>query len=345
MIKIPESIIEIVRNNEISTETKRKLEQWENQIKILDNILRSYKAFPVGYKISMNTKDLEDCLFGIQQYLLAEQFFLKNQDFEEIDLNAYDECNASYKARNKDNGNEIDIEFIIKCYYKDNYRFEITITKREKDNSQEIVQENKYRICNKQTDLIGMTYNRLTEKDKSKGINQPARYELEFQPITIDRDLSSIEKTFFRTITTNSDDIVFSHFLNGFTYKDTHLVDIKGFKFGGVYKSISYDIDENGIPFCETEVIRLSFLNQNNVTTAYEYMVKFGNNSIVFSLDKNWKGSVIQELSEEISIPLKSIQELRYKIEKVGEMYDLDIAPEILSVLQHTEHLKKEEDL
>ena len=179
-----------------------------------------------------------------------------------------------------------------------------------------------------------MTYNKLTEKDKSKGINQPVRYELEFQPITIDRELSSIEKMFFRTITTNSDDIVFSHFLNGFTYKDTHLGCIKGFKFGGVYKSICYDIDENGIPFCETEEIRLSFLNQNNVTTAYEYIVKFGNNSIVFSLDKNWKGSVIQELSEEIPIPLKSIQELKNKIEKVSNLYDLEISPEILRLIK-----------
>ena len=77
MIKITESVIEIVRNNEISTETKRKLEKWGNQIKILDNMLRSYKVFPVDYEISMNTKDLEDCLFGVQQYLLAEEFLLK----------------------------------------------------------------------------------------------------------------------------------------------------------------------------------------------------------------------------------------------------------------------------
>ena len=117
----------------------------------------------------------------------------------------------------------------------------------EKNSLQESKQIERFIILDNEINLISKSNETLTEKDKSKGIKEPNRYQVKFLPGASCREISSIEENFIKSLLTNTDykhvdpvdtdDSVFTKFLKGPTYVNFHNRG-KGTKFGATYKSI-----------------------------------------------------------------------------------------------------------
>lgn len=331
---------EIKESTKIVDETL--LMKYEHQVRILDDVLKEYKISPFGGKptvvkeIVKGEKDLMDCLYSIGQHITSTKTIKDNQESQQNDSNEYIEGDETYKyeyiGEESDTlpyhkGDIIEINANIKCYYQDDFRFELTITKTEKNSSQENTHAEEYVILDNKIDLISMSNKTLTKDDKSKGKNASHIYEVGFSPKGIHRERSRIEENFIKSMFTytdyknidpvDKDNSAFSKFLKGPTYVNFHNRG-NGPKTGTVYKSICFS-DIEGVSTCEFEKIK----SYNDGSIMYVYEFWFDNKGVVFSLydnnkehDNNRECSVEIKADEDITIPLEIRAKLKDKVEK-----------------------------
>ena len=333
--------------NNIGIESGKILMQFEHQVRILESILKKYQISPFGgsnttsKEIVKGEKGLMECLYSIVQHITLRNSLNDNHEFEQNYLNRYIEGGETYKYEyigeeselsSYHKGDNIEISSQIKCYYKDNYRFELTITKMEKNSLQESKQIERFIILDNEINLISKSNETLTEKDKSKGIKEPNRYQVKFLPGASCREISSIEENFIKSLLTNTDykhvdpvdtdDSVFTKFLKGPTYVNFHNRG-KGTKFGATYKSIC--CFNSGI--CENEEMTLD----NDSSLIYEYRVLWDNKRIVFKISGKGECKLRLESDEDVSIPSEILEKLKDKITIAKQWnYELDISPNIL---------------
>ena len=322
---------EIKERTEIVNETL--LMQFEHQVRILDDVLKEYQISPfdgrstIVKEIEKGEKGLMDCLYNIGHHITSTKTIKDNQESEQNNSKGYIEGDETYKYKYIEEesdtspyhkGDIIEINAKIKCYYQENFRFELTITKTEKNSSQENTHVEEYVILDNKIDLISKT---VTEENNSNGKYASQKYKVEFSPKGGHRERSRIEENFIKDIFRNTDykkvapvdtdNSAFSKFLKGPTYVNFHNRG-NGPKTGATYKSICSNSIE-GVSTCEIEEIK----SNNDGSIMYVYTTLFDNKSVGFSLNYNNNGNCSAELNanENISIPPEILAKLKDKVE------------------------------